>query len=119
MNSHAITLDIDWAPDWAIDYVASILIEEQVKATWFVRHDSPVIQRLKSEPLFELGLHPNFAEGSTQGPNPTTIMQTLTTILPEARLIRMHGLYQSSSLLATLARDKNFEVAGNKPVFAM
>ena len=45
-----ITLDIDWAPDYAIDFAAGLLIEAQVRATWFVTHDSPAVERLRQHP---------------------------------------------------------------------
>jgi hypothetical protein len=63
-----LTLDIDWAPDAAIDFVAEILVSRGVKATWFVTHDSPGVRRLRARPdLFELGIHPNFLPGSSHG----------------------------------------------------
>ena len=63
----ALTFDIDWAPDWAIDLTAGILREREVRATWFVTHESPAVDRLREDSeLFELGIHPNFLPGSTQ-----------------------------------------------------
>lgn len=46
LNQIVLSFDIDWAPECAIEFVADILIEKQIKATWFVTHDSPAIQRL-------------------------------------------------------------------------
>lgn len=106
----AITVDVDWAPDWMIDNVTDILTENYVKATWFVTHDSPAIRRLQSSKLFEIGLHPNFAEGSTQGSNHKEIMTFLTATFPSSRMVRMHGLIQSSSLLAMLVNDFEIEI---------
>jgi len=34
----ALTLDIDWAPDWMIEKVAEMLLKYGVKATWFATH---------------------------------------------------------------------------------
>ena len=34
--TNVLTLDIDWVPDWMIEKVASILIDHNVGATWFV-----------------------------------------------------------------------------------
>ena len=34
----AITVDVDWAPDWACFDLAKYLVERQVSSTWFV-HD--------------------------------------------------------------------------------
>ena len=44
------------------------MIDHDVRATFFVTHESPALQRLKDRPdLFELGIHPNFLPGSTHG----------------------------------------------------
>jgi hypothetical protein len=100
----AITLDVDWAPDHAIDDVAATLIDAGVAATWFVTHASPAIDRLRERPdLFELGIHPNFLPGSTHGDSPEAVLDHCMELVPEARSMRMHGLVQSSALLA-LAR---------------
>lgn len=99
----AITLDIDWAPDFVIDFVAERLVEHQVRATWFVTHPSPAIERLKDQPdLFELGLHPNFLPGSSQGATPEHIIRYCRSIVPEAVSVRTHALVQSTPLLDTL-----------------
>lgn len=58
-----ITLDIDWAPDWVIDEVASIHIEHKVKVTWFVTHATMAVERLReNSDLFELGLYTNWKQ---------------------------------------------------------
>lgn len=105
-----ITFDIDWAPDWCIFQIAEILIQKKLKATWFVTHKSPAIQRLREHPnLFELGIHPNFLEGSTQGINPHDVMKFLLNIVPEARSMRTHGLMQSSHLIKMMVEEFKLE----------
>ena len=42
-NDYILTIDLDWAPDWMIEYVANELIRAQVKATWFVTHASHAV----------------------------------------------------------------------------
>ena len=60
MNDLVLTLDMDWAPDCAIDFVSEELVSREVRATWFVTHASPAVHRLREHPeLFELGIHPN------------------------------------------------------------
>ena len=61
-----LTFDTDWAPDYTIDYVSEKLEKAKIKSTWFITHDSPAIQRLVNNPLFEVGIHPNFLSNSTQ-----------------------------------------------------
>lgn len=95
-----ITLDIDWAPDYAIDFAAKLLIEAQVRATWFVTHDSPAVERLRQHPhLFELGIHPNFLPGTTHGQTESDILRHCMGFVPQARVVRTHGLVQTSNLL--------------------
>lgn len=98
-----LTFDIDWAPDFMIEYVANILINRQVKATWFVTHLSPALSQLRLHPeLFELGIHPNFLSNSTHGTNPGEVLNHCLEIVPEARSMRTHSLMQSTPLLNTI-----------------
>lgn len=46
-NMPVLTFDLDWAPDWIIEEVVSILIDNCVKSTWFVTHASPAIDKLR------------------------------------------------------------------------
>jgi len=106
MNKIAITIDVDWTLDEVIAKIAILLIKYTLKATWFVTHNSLEIQKLKKYPeLFELGMHPNFAENSTQGENFKEIMNFLFKIVPGAKSARMHGLIQSTDLLRRMIED--------------
>ena len=99
----ALTLDVDWAPDFMIDFVAEILIEHRVRATWFITHESPSLARLRMHPdLFELGIHPNFFPGSTHGESPGAVLQHCMALVPQAVSVRTHGLLQSTALLAQI-----------------
>jgi hypothetical protein len=99
-----ITLDVDWAPDFIIDSVAGRLRDRGVRATWFVTHASPAIERLRAEPeLFELGLHPNFLPGSTHGATPAQVLAHVGGIVPGATSSRSHAVCQSGPILTALA----------------
>lgn len=105
-----LTLDVDWAPDFVIDDVAQLLVDSGVKATWFVTHPSSAIDRLRSRPdLFELGIHPNFLEGSSQGETPAAVLRYCLDLVPGAQIMRTHGLVQSTPLL-DLAIDHGLKV---------
>lgn len=112
MNAVArITLDVDWAPDFAIDFVASLLLEAGVPATWFITHDSPALARLRSHvELFELGIHPNFLPGSSHGSSESAVLSHMMDIVPEARVVRTHGLVQSSNLLGRIVDETPIRV---------
>lgn len=100
MNKILISFDTDWAPDFVIEKIVEILIKNKIKSTWFITHNSSVFEKMKKLPeLFELGIHPNFYPKSDHGDNEENILLNVTKFCPEATSIRMHGLYQSSSLL--------------------
>jgi hypothetical protein len=98
-----LSIDIDWAPDIMIDFVADRLKDLRVRATWFVTHKSPAIERLRKHPdLFELGIHPNFLPHSTHGRTWVSVLKQCMTLVPEAISMRTHSLYFASPLWAPL-----------------
>lgn len=106
MDAAAVTLDVDWAPDFMIDYAASLLAGAGVRATWFVTHDSPAVRRLREHgDRFELGIHPNFLPGSTHGASAAEVLRHCMALVPDATTMRTHALVQSSPLLAEVLRS--------------
>ena len=96
----AITFDMDWAPDWAIEDIIGYLVPRKVKATFFVTNETPALATLRCHPeLFELGLHPNMFPGSSHGSSCQEVFEYCRKIVPEAVSMRTHGLYQSSNFL--------------------
>jgi hypothetical protein len=103
MNEFLVTLDVDWAPDWACEAVADELERRDVRATWFVTHATPLLERLRTRPdLHELGVHPNFLPGSTHGDEPEAVLEHVLGIVPEAVSVRSHGLFQWGDLFRLL-----------------
>ena len=96
-----ITLDIDWAPDFIIKKVDEMLTEKNVKATWFVTHKSAYLKTLSKNRNYELGIHPNFMSDSTQGNSIEEILSNLKKIVPTAKSVRTHRLFQSTQILET------------------
>ena len=91
---------MDWAPDCAIHLVIDELVARRIRATWFVTHVSPAVERLRRYPkLFELGIHPNFLLGSTHGDTPEAVSRHCMALVPDAISMRTHGLAQSTVLL--------------------
>jgi hypothetical protein len=106
-----ITLDIDWASDEVIKYVADFFIANNVKSTWFVTHESPYLSVLQNNPLFELGIHPNFnpilLNGSYEkGATAEEIIDNILKIVPNATSVRSHSLTQNSSLVNLFLKKK-------------
>ena len=95
-----LTFDLDWAPDFVIDWLAGYLVERALPATWFVTHMSAAVRRLAEHPtLFELGIHPNFIQPSTHGRTVAEIIEHCLELVPRALSMRTHSLYQSTPLL--------------------
>jgi len=99
-----LTFDIDWAHDDVLVDTIELVELAGVAATWFVTHDTPVLDRLRANPKFELGIHPNFnflLEGDDRnGCNARDVIERLQAIVPEATSVRSHSMTQSSGLLA-------------------
>jgi len=100
-----LTFDIDWASDDVLDYSIDMVEKAGIKATWFVTHDTPLLEKLRKNNNFELGIHPNFNflfnGDACKGATSKKIIQRLLKIVPEAKSIRSHSLTQSSFILHT------------------
>lgn len=96
----ALTFDVDWAPDFAIDFVRDLVRTYDAPSTWFVTHSSDALQRLREEaPRVELGIHPNFLQNSTHGVSATEVLSHCMGLVPDAVSMRTHSLVQSTPLL--------------------
>lgn len=102
VKEFAITLDVDWAPDWCIEICAEILDKNNCKATFFITHQSPILESLESNSLFELGIHPNFLSNSSHGDDEDSILDHVLSVVPEAKSMRTHALVMSTPLLAKI-----------------
>ena len=105
-----ITLDIDWAVDEIIIDTLKLMEGSKISATWFVTHETPVLERIQSNDLFELGIHPNFNfllnEEKKKGKDAEQIIDNMLKIVPEANSIRSHSMTQSSILLDLFVNKK-------------
>jgi hypothetical protein len=105
-STFALSLDVDWAPDFMIQETIDILVHHELKATYFVTHDTPVLDTLRARSdLFELGIHPNFLAASSHGSSEREVFSTMKRLVPEARTMRSHDLVQGSRML-TMARTE-------------
>ena len=101
---HAITFDVDWAPDWAVALCAELCRKRGIPATFFATHESPVLAELGRDPLFEIGIHPNFLKGSSHGATFEQVLDFCLALVPGARAMRSHDLFGCSSLFALIVR---------------
>ena len=103
-----LTFDIDWAGDGVLHDCLDLLEHYEVPSTWFVTHDTPVLARLRANPLIELGIHPNFnflLQGdSRNGANAEEVLDRMLALVPEAKTVRSHSMTQSTPLLDMFLR---------------
>jgi hypothetical protein len=97
-----VSFDIDWAVDKAIEECLALVTSSGIKATFFVTHSSPVVNKLKNEKGIELGIHPNFDGLINKDPdskNSDEIIKELKSFIPSAQVIRSHGMTHSGRWL--------------------
>jgi hypothetical protein len=98
-----LTIDIDWAHDEVIEHTASLLESGKARATWFVTHETPVLERLRANPDFELAIHPNFnflLQGDDRnGRDIADVIDRVMKIVPEATTARSHSLTHNPQIL--------------------
>ncbi len=99
-----LTFDIDWAPDWCVEVCADLVHNANLRATFFVTHESDILADLRKRDGIELGIHPNLLPGSTHGEGTEVVLDHCISLVPEARAMRTHGLVQSSALFMTVCR---------------
>ncbi len=101
-DSIFITIDVDWACDEVLEYTIEFFERNAIKATFFITHDTPLLERLRNSDLFELGIHPNFQyllNGTSQYRDMSEVLENILSIVPEAKSVRSHLLVQSSPIL--------------------
>jgi hypothetical protein len=99
MHNVFLTVDVDWAPDWAIADLHEHLIAADLPATWFVTHATPLLSDLRADASrVELGIHPNFLPGSSHGTTAEDVLDSCMELVPEARTMRTHCLLQSTPI---------------------
>ncbi len=94
-----LSVDIDWAPDFAIEALIRRLDRHQARATLFLTHQSSALAELDPR-RYELGLHPHLPDRLDLA----SALSTLSPLAPQARGVRFHRLIQSTPLMAELGR---------------
>lgn len=112
LKTVALTIDIDFAPDFMIENLLEKFIKHKIKATIFVTHHSKYLIQQKDNSLFEFGIHPYLAENSTQGATLEEISQALCAPFGELVGNRFHQLKYGYRDLVTLGNLKfRFDVS--------
>ncbi|MDA8649873.1 hypothetical protein N9M31_07685 [Alphaproteobacteria bacterium] len=96
----ALTFDIDWVCDEILEDCIELVEKTGAPATWFVTHDTRLLERLRANKQFELGIHPNFNALLDGGSgHAEEILDKILEIVPEAVSVRSHSLVNSSRLV--------------------
>ena len=105
-----LTFDIDWAHDKVINDTIDLVERFDVCATWFITHKTSIIDRLRLNPKFQLGIHPNFnnlIEGNhSNGKSLEEIIDRMIEIVPESKCVRSHSLFQSERIFDLFLEKK-------------
>lgn len=98
-----ITFDIDWCSDEVLSYTLNIMEKYDIKATFFITHETKLLERMRANPNIELGIHPNFnplLNGDfIFGKNINEVIEYYKNIVPEAVSVRSHSMTQNSPIL--------------------
>jgi len=91
-----MTFDNDWAPPFIIEYTLNLLAG--IPITFFVtgKAECKALERI---PNVELGIHPNFMPNSSHGSNRRQVLETVMKLIPDAKIVRSHNLFQDSTVL--------------------
>jgi hypothetical protein len=109
-NKIFLTFDLDWVSDDVLNYTLDVIEKQNVAATWFITHHTPLLERIGANPNFEMGIHPNFnflLKGDiSNGKGSDEILDKILEIVPDSKSVRSHSLVQSTILQKCFA-DKN------------
>ncbi len=107
-----LSFDQDWAPAWATEDLCTAVAAADQRGTFFVTHDCPSLEVLRSSGRFELGWHPNYLPGSSHGEEVEAVLNTMHALVPKAVGARAHGLITGTSyLLAYGARGLRYDAS--------
>jgi hypothetical protein len=95
MDNILVTMDIDWAPEEAVEYCVDLLKKHGIKTTLFATHESAVLKELVNDDDIEIGIHPNYFKNK----NFESAVDELLDIYPESVSVKAHGLYSSSNIV--------------------
>lgn len=99
-----LTSDVDWASDDCIAALAEHAANLDIRPTFFATHSSALLTQLGEDERAELGVHPNFAPGSTHGNDVESIVDHVFRLFPNARSSRSHQFADSTPISNALRR---------------
>ena len=101
-----LTFDIDWAPDYMLEYLYKEISREDVKATFFLTHSSQMVKKIINN--YDFGIHPNITD-LTKAKEQTLQIKKL---FPPTKKIRAHKLITNSQIMKIWSEMK-FRIVSN------
>jgi len=111
-NDCCVTVDLDWAPDFMLEDLRSLLHGSGLPVTFFCTHRTPAVEALIGLPGCEAGVHPNLLDARPA----EEILDELRRLFPGATGVRNHALFFHSRLLPLLL-DAGFRYLSNDLMF--
>ena len=98
-----LTSDLDWASEDCIEDFLQIARRYAIRPTLFVTHASEAVRQASAAGQVELGIHPNFLSGSDHGNDPSSVIDFVLRLVPDAKAVRAHRYIDSPYISALLA----------------
>jgi hypothetical protein len=100
-SAFVVTVDLDWACEPAIEGLLSWLEVRRIPYTVFTTHRSEAVEaRL---PMAEVGLHPNFAPGSSHGKTTAAVVEHVLGLPHNLLAVRCHRFEHGNDAMEALA----------------
>lgn len=107
-----LTSDLDWCSEYCVENFLSIAERISIKPTIFVTHRSATIHEAARSGRIELGIHPNFLAGSTQGGSIEQIIEHVLELAPDAVAVRGHRHFTNPEIERAFAA-RGLRIDGN------
>ncbi|MDA7637358.1 hypothetical protein N8691_01660 [Candidatus Pelagibacter sp.] len=102
MKKIQITFDLDWCPDFMIEYLLNILKNHNVRCIFFFTHKSKYLKLIKKKHF--VGIHPNFHQTHSIKEQ-IVVLKKLVKIIPDFKFVRSHGLNMSTNLVYEMFKN--------------
>lgn len=110
MNALAVTIDLDWACEAAIEETLDAFAEICVPVTVFATHRSPRVEAALDE--LEVGVHPYFASDSSHGATIDEVVDHVLDLPHNLAAFRCHRFASCNGSREALARA-GFRISSN------
>ena len=87
------TTDIDWASEFAIEQTLQYFKKANIPLTAFLTHKSAVLDYAVQSGELQVGIHPNFMPGSSQGNSFDEVIDFCFDLLNNATCFRSHRYF--------------------------